>query len=265
MVNLQGIAYRSGHIDFPKSENEWAFAKIESELKTGQERRIRFSPKKAPVEIRTSEVDEGELPWIQQARDTLQSADHIYVQLQDGYLRFRQAIHELSENRRFITLSSQEEVDSFAEKNWGRIRYFFAMRRDIVKFDMLRMITCKPSDEFEEFDVELVARVDASLDDGLRITFDSSGSKTDVHIVEWRSEVKEGERGKFFPDDRRIRLLLTQSNQPFTFLQEYRSEFKNHSYTFFDEKINKKLSHVIKKRLSDQEKALAEDSEAEAT
>ncbi len=250
MIKLQGIAYHSGHIEFSREENQWAFEKIDSEMKSGQERRIRFDPAIAPVEIRASEMDEGNLPWLEQTQLTLQTADSIYLQKHRGFLRFRQAIHNVGTNQKFITLGGQEEVNNFAAEHWSKLRYFFAVRRDIVKFDMVRLITWKPSDMRETRTLELITRLDANIDEVVpRITFDCSGSKSDVEIVEWRSGVKEGEKGKFFPEERHIQMVLTQAHQPFTFLQEFREEFDNYSYTFADEQLTKKLNRVIKKKL----------------
>ena len=113
MVTLKGIAYRSGNIEFGRQENEWAFARIDSELRSGQEDRIRLNPALAPVELRTcSDQAEHQLPWLESFQRTIQSAEAIYLQKHDGYLRFRKAIHPAGNNRRYITLSGQEEVDT---------------------------------------------------------------------------------------------------------------------------------------------------------
>ena len=252
MVNLHGIAYRSGHIEFSREENEWAFAKIDSELKSGQERRIRFNPALAPVEIRPSETETEDLEWLEQTKRVLQTADSIYLQKHKGFLRFRQAIHNVNKTQKFITLGGQEEVNEFAEEHWSKLRYFFACRRDLVKFDMVRLITWKPSDQRETRTLELVARLDV-VDGETRGTFDSSGSKTDMEIVQWRSNIKDGEKGKFFPDEHHIALTFNLAHQPFTFLKEYREEFENYSYSFSDEQLLKKFNRIINKRLQQTE------------
>ena len=228
MANLHGIAYRSGHIEFSREENEWAFEKIDSEMKSGQEKRIRFNPAIAPVDIRASETESEELPWLEHITRTLQTADSIYLQKHKGFLRFRQAIHDVNKNQMFITLGGQEEVNEFAREYWNKLRYFYACRRDLVKFDMVRMISWKPTDSRETSPLELIARLDVVDDQEPRITFDSSGSKTAIEIVEWRSDVKEGEKGKFCPDEHHIVVNFNQAHQPFTFLKEYREEFENY-------------------------------------
>ena len=146
MVTLKGIAYRSGNIEFGREENEWAFARIDSELKSGQEDRIRLNPALAPVELRTcSDQEEHQLPWLESFQRTIQAAEAIYLQKHEGYLRFRRAIHPAGKNRRYITLSGQEEVDAFAREYWREIKYFFATRRDIVRCDICTLITLKPA------------------------------------------------------------------------------------------------------------------------
>jgi len=218
-------------------------------MKSGQERRIRFSPAIAPVEIRACEADVGKLPWLEQIRRALQTADSIYLQKHKGFLRFRQAIHHVNKNQMFITLGGQEEVNEFALEHWSKVRYFYACRRDLVKFDMVRLISCKPSDSRVTTSLEVIARLDVVDGAQPRITFDSSGSKTAVEIVEWRSSVKEGEKGKFFPEEQHISITFSQAQQPFTFLKEYREEFDNFCYSFADEELIKKLNRVIKKKL----------------
>ena len=250
MATLKGIAYRSGNIEFGREENEWAFARIDSEMKSGQEDRIRLNPALAPVELRTySDSDEHQLPWLEHFQRTIQSADSIYLQKHEGYLRFRKAIHPAGKDRRFITLSGQEEVDAFAREFWQKIRYFFATRRDIVHCNISRLVTWKPSDTRDTRPLELNARLEVIEGQEPFVTFDASGSNTVVEIVEWRSTVKEGERGRFFPDEHHVELMVNQVQQPFTFLEEVREEFGNFCYSFADEKLRKSFDLLVRKKL----------------
>lgn len=250
MVTLKGIAYRSGNIEFGRQENEWAFARIDSELRSGQEDRIRLNPSLAPVELRTfSNQPEHQIPWLANFQRTIQSAEAIYLQKHEGYLRFRRAIHPAGKNRRYITLSGQEEVDSFAREFWRNIRYFFATRRDIVRCDISRLITRKPALAYDTRPLEVKARLEVGTSGEPLVTFDASGGNTVVQLVEWRSTVKEGEKGKFLPEEHHIELSVNQVCQPFTFLEELREDFGNYSYSFADMKLKKSFEILVRKKL----------------
>jgi hypothetical protein len=255
MVTLKGIAYRSGNIEFGREENKWAFARIDSELRSGQEDRIRLNPALAPVELRTfSNQAEHQLPWLASFQRTIQSAESIYLQKHDGYLRFRKAIHQAGNNRRYITLSGQEEVDAFAREFWQRIRYFFATRRDIVRCDISRLITMKPTLECETRPLEVKARLEIGPTNEPVVTFDASGGNAVVQLVDWRSTVKEGEKGRFFPEEHHIELTVNQVHQPFTFLEEMREDFGNYSYSFADKTLRKSFDLLVRKKLLSLEK-----------
>ena len=256
MVTLKGIAYRSGNVEFGRQENEWAFARIDSELKSGQEDRIRLNPALAPVELRTcSNQPEHQLPWLASFQRTIQSAEAIYLQKHEGYLRFRRAIHPAGKNRRYITLSGQEEVDAFAREFWRKIRYFFATRRDIVRCDISRLITMKPAFPDETRPLEVKARLEVGSPDEPHVTFDASGGNTVVQLVEWRSTVKEGEKGRFYPEEHHIELTVNQVHQPFTFLEELREDFGNYSYSFADKSLRKSFEVLVRKKLLSLENA----------
>ena len=67
MTALKGIFYQSGNLDFPRSENEWAFARMQG-LREDQASRIVMHPTVAPIELSiSSELDASAAPWLPSA------------------------------------------------------------------------------------------------------------------------------------------------------------------------------------------------------
>ncbi len=251
-MKLIGYAFETGRIDFSREDNPWAFQRIDSDMKASQKDRIVVDPSQAPIELRSAEVNESEPVWMEHAEQLLRSADKLILQYREpGFLRFRKATHDARQNRTFITLGNQDEANLFSGEHWQNVRYLFAHRRDIVRFDVSTMITHKSGhgagdSAFRR--VELTTRMDI-CDDVPRVTFDSSGYNASPQIVEWRGSVPEGETGRYAPENSFICLNLTQVNRPFTFLHEDRSEFSNHSFTFGGDKADSLLARVIKTKL----------------
>jgi len=92
--------------------------------------------------------------------------------------------------------------------------------------------------------VEMGLRLDI-VEDRFRATFGASGYSATNEIVEWRGTVREGEIGKFAPENSFMEVDLKQVRRPFTFLHEDRVEFGNHSYTFGGEKMEKLLRRIV--------------------
>jgi hypothetical protein len=251
-MKLIGYAFQSGRIDFSREDNPWAFTRIDSEMKSNQRDRILVDPAQAPIELRSAPVNDEEPEWMLHMEQVLQSANVIVLQFRTGgFLRFRKATHDAKQNREFITLGNQEETDLFAEEHWGNVRYLFAHRRNLVRFDVTTMITHREGQgkALGTRRVELISKLDDTYDEHPVVTFDSSGQNASVEIIEWRGEVKEGEMGRYAPDKSHIDLDLTLVNRPFTFLHEDRKEFNNHSYTFMGEKMQGLLARLIKTKI----------------
>lgn len=253
-MKLIGYAFATGRIDFSREDNPWAFQRIDSDMKASQKDRIVVDPSQAAIELRSAEVNESPPTWMPNAERLLQSADKLILQYREpGFLRFRKATHDAKQNRCFVTLGNQDEANLFANENWQNIRYLFAYRRDIVRFDVATMITHKVGQGGESEGmrrIELLTRMDL-VEDEPRMTFDSSGYNATPAIIEWRGTVSEGETGRYAPENSFVSLSLTQVNRPITFLHEDRNEFQNHSFTFLGDKTNSLLSRVIKAKLKD--------------
>ena len=263
-MKLIGYAYSSGRIDFKREDNPWAFGRIDSGMKQSQKDRIRLDPAKAPLEIRSAPTNKTEPSWIADIDDVLHSADSIYLQYKAGpeVLRFRRANHDAGKNRTFVTLGNQDEFDLFASENWQRIRYLYAERRiGAYCFDIGTMFSHKSTFTDPTTRIELITRLDLSHESGQpQFTFDSSGSKASVDVIEWRRTVTEGDTGRYAPEDCHMEIVVEGVTRPFTFLHEDRIEFKNHSYTFSGEKMINQFKRVIRKRL----KYLAKVAEEQA-
>jgi len=261
-MKLIGYAFLSGRIDFTREDNPWAFARIDAGMKQSQKDRIRLDPSQAPIELRSASVNEGEEPaWMASMEEILRASDAIYLQYKEsGLLRFRQAIHDAGKNRSFITLGNQEEAEHYAEEHWQRIRYLYAERRPgAFCFDVNTMFTHKNNFTEKTNRIEIAARLDTTHDSGEpQFTFDATGSAASVDIIEWRGTVKEGEVGRFAPEDSHLEISIRNVTRPFTFLHEDRLEFHNHSYTFSGDKMHDHFRRVVKKRLKQIEKELAE-------
>ena len=93
----------------------------------------------------------------------------------------------------------------------------------------------------------------------LNVTFSATGSEAAVEIVEWRGLVKEGETGRYAPEDSHIVFSVHQVHRPFTFLHEDRREFRNHSYTFTASRTQDLLKRIVKRKLAALEKEIAEE------
>ena len=221
-------------------------------MKASQRDRIVLDPLQAPIELHSADVNEEEPTWMKSTEQLLQSANQIILQYREpGFLRFRKATHDAKQNRTFVTLGNQDEANLYAEEHWTNIRYFFALRRNIINFDISTIITHKRGQGADEKGVkriELPTRMDV-FEETPRMTFDSSGSKATPDIIEWRGTVPEGETGRYAPEGSYIQLNLTQVNRPFTFLHEDRKEFRNHSYAFGGSKMEGLLSRTIKNRM----------------
>lgn len=264
-MKLIGHAFSTGRIDFTREDNPWAFARIDSGMKQSQKDRIRLDPSQAPIELRSAPVNEGQVPvWMASMEEILRASDAIYLQYkQSGVLRFRQAIHDAGRNRTFITLGNQDEVDLYANEHWQRIRYLYAERRPgAFCFDVSTMFSHKSGFDEKTNRIELLARLDTTHEsEDPQFTFDATGSGASVDIIEWRGTVKEGEMGRYAPEDSHIEIAVRNVTRPFTFLHEDRIEFDNHSYTFGGEKMIDHFHRVIKKRLKQIEKELAEQEQ----
>ena len=270
-MKLIGYAFESGRIDFPREDNPWAFARIDSGMKQSQKDRIRMDPAQAPIELRSAPVNGDEVPdWMEYMEEVLRSSDSIYLQFKSGVLRFRRANHDAGSNRTFITLGNQDEVDLFAGENWQNIRYLYAERRiGAFCFDVNTMFTHKSNNLEKTRRIELQARLDLHHESGHpQFTFDSTGSAASVDIIEWRGSVKEGEVARYAPDGAHMEIEVRNVHRPFTFLHEDRIEFHNHSYTFAGDKMINHFQRVVKKRLKQIERELAEqdaEHDTEAT
>jgi len=264
-MKLIGYAFATGRIDFTREDNPWAFARIDEGMKQSQKDRIRLDPSQAPIELRSAPVNGDDVPnWMAPMEEILRASDSIYLQYkQSGVLRFRQAIHDAGKHRTFITLGNQDEVDLYARENWQNIRYLYAERRPgAFCFDVNTMFTHKTSSQEKTNRIELLARLDTTHESGEpQFTFDATGSAASVDIIEWRGTVKEGEIGRYAPEDSHLEIAVRTVTRPFTFLHEDRIEFDNHSYTFSGEKMLDHFHRVIKKRLKQIEKELAEQEQ----
>ena len=266
-MKLIGYAYETGRIDFKREDNPWAFERIDAGMKQSQKDRIRLDPSQAPLEIRSAPTNKEEPAWIADIDHVLLTADSIYLQYKAGVevLRFRRANHDAGKNRTFITLGNQDEFNLFAQEHWQRIRYLYAERRiGAFCFDIGTMFSHKSTFTEPTERIELVTRLDLHHPSGEpKFAFDSSGSKANVDVIEWRRTVTEGETGRYAPENSHMEVVVEGVNRPFTFLHEDRVEFKNHSYTFSGEKMIKQFERVIRKKLKELEKVAAEKESEE--
>ena len=106
--------------------------------------------------------------------------------------------------------------------------------------------------------IELPARLDFTCPSSEpNVTFNATGSDAAVEIVEWRGKVKEGETGRYTPENSYIIFSVNQVHRPFTFLHEDRKEFHNHSYTFTQSKTKDLLNRIVKRKLAALENEIA--------
>lgn len=254
-MKLIGYAFSTGRIDFTREDNPWAFSRIDSGMKQSQKDRIRVDPAQAPIELRSAPINGDVEPvWMKQMEAVLKSSDSIYLQYKSGLLRFRRANHEAGKNKTFVTLGNQDEVDLFASEHWQRIRYLYAHRRNGFCFDVATLITHKSTSDQETRRIELGTRLDMTHDSGVpQLSFDATGSGASVDIIEWRGKVREGETGRYAPEDCHLEVDVRNVIRPFSFLHEDRAEFSNHSYTFGSEKVNNQFQRLIRRRLHELE------------
>lgn len=253
MANLIGFAHQSGGIVFGRKENPWAFRRLDDELRSGQENRIKFDPSLAPVVLKPSpNSNVKEMPWLEQIQALLQSAKFVYLQRSEELLRFRQAVHQIDKDQKLVTLGSQAEVAHFVSNHWNKVCHFYAMRRDGFRFDIEKVVA-RDKDQPQEFDtLEIQARLGLYPDNQhSSITFDATGSNAHIDLISWRSTVADGELGRFAPTNGRIRLSVSNYRRPVTFAVEYHDDFKSHWYLFapatiksWIDRAQRKKSHV---------------------
>ena len=268
MIKLIGHAFVKGRIDFLRKDNPWAFQRIDAGMKESQRDRILVNPSQAYVELVSAPLNKGEEPeWMEEAEALLRSADSMYLQYKSGgVLRFRRATHELPNNREFVTLGNQDEFNFYADEHWKKVRYLYARRRPgSFLFDVNTMITHKSTMKESTERVEMIAKIDLTEETGIpQVAFDSTGYNASIDIVEWRGTVKEGDIGRYAPENSHIDFTIREVARPITFLAENRKEFNNFSYTFAGDKMRKQLSIMVKKRLAKLEKEIA-DQETQET
>lgn len=251
MNPLCGVLYQSGNIDFPRNQNEWAFSRLQS-LREEQLNRIVMNPEVAPIELtRSPEVDETETQWLDELVPVLNLCNAVNLQLRDSTLRLRKAICDIDDTHKLVVLISQEAIQEFAQEHWQRIAYFYANRHDGFCFDINTMISMKAEEAAREETMELVTRIVETGEEDLipsRVTFNATGSAAHVKVVDWRSTVNEGEKGRFKLDDTEVHLTFSQILRPLVFLYEKREEFHNHSYIFAGERLEKTLKKLLRKK-----------------
>jgi hypothetical protein len=252
-LNLIGLAFvNKARIDFTREDNPWAFSRIDEGLKESQRDRILVDPRQAPILLKSAPANNRETPaWMAEMEEILKTADTVSLQYKNGVLRFRRATHLYGGDKEFVTLGNQEEFDLYAQEYWRHIRYFYAVRRmKALCFDLNLLVSHKEPYTQKTQRIEIPARLDAHHPAGeINISFDSSGYNASREIVEWRGTVKEGEVGRYAPENSHIEFTVDQITRPFTFLHENRKEFHNHSFTFNGNNVRDQFKRLVKKRL----------------
>jgi hypothetical protein len=234
MANLIGFAHQSGTIVFGRRENPWAFRRMDDEMRTEQQNRVKFDPSLAPVVIEPSpNCDVGELPWLDDVRRLLESAQFVFLQRNEDLLRFRRAVHQIDPQKLLITLGTQTELEHFAAEHWTKLSHFYASRRDGFRFDIEKVVA-RDKDQQQPFEpLEIHGRLGAHPESGeMMVTFDATGSNAPLDVISWRSTVADGESGRFAPANARISLSISNFKQPYTFCQEYHDDFKSNWFLF---------------------------------
>lgn len=252
MANLIGFAHQSGGIVFGRKENPWAFRRLDDELRSGQENRIKFDPSLAPVVLEPSPTSNvKEMPWLDQARKLLQSAEFVYLQRSEDLLRFRQAVHPIAKDQTLITLGTQTEVQHYADEHWSKLNHLYAMRRDGFRFD-LEKVVARDKDQSQKFEIlEIQGRLGTQTGSNYcAVTFDATGSNVHVDLISWRSTVADGELGRFAPTNGKIKLLVSNFKRPFTFCVEYHDDFKSTWYLFAPATISSWIERAQRKKSS---------------
>lgn len=249
MPPLVGTVRPNGRIQFLKEHNPKVFASI-NKSKTPVHR-IKLIPSQTEFEIKDPEPNsESDFPWLPSLKLKLQTADSIFLSHKDGALRFGSAVHNLDKSRKYFTIGTVQEAQKFAKERWDNLRYFYANKHDDFRFSITTMITYKAGQGEGVDRIELPVRLDdiEGVENPLTI-FDATGSNATMEIVDWRNSVDIGSNGRFSPENKKVAIVISKINQPFTFLEEYRDEFSNYSYTFACKKINQKLDKLMAKTL----------------
>ena len=249
MLVLKGILYQSGHIDFLFEENQWAFKRLTSAMKDGQENHIVVRPDIATLELhRSPNVSEEEARWLPQLEEFLNSAELVYLQKVEDRLRFRRAKHAVKKDQQLITLASQQEVDLFAKKFWKRIGRFYAVRRDGFRFDIAKLVTMRANEDSRPERFELATRVTTL--EGMHwplATFDATGSAVDTRLISWRREFEDGVYARYLDEAVQIQLVLTQVKTPIVFLHEFRRDFDNYGFEFSEDVVRPLMDRAIRR------------------
>jgi hypothetical protein len=249
MAALVGTVRPNGRIQFLKKQNEWVFANIAKSSKPIE--RIKLNPLQQPIEIQQPEADsDTDFPWLDDFRAKLKTAEAIFLSHKNGALRFGSAIHTLDDNRKFYTIGTAQEAQKFSNERWSNIRYFFANKCDDFRFFMTSLMTFKKGKVVEGGRIELPVRVETIEGIDRPVTlFDATGSNATMEIVDWRGTVSLGSVGRFAIEDKKVQLMVTRIDEPFTFMEEYREEFKNFAYTFHCDKTKLRFDKLIAKKL----------------
>ncbi len=248
---LIGTVRPNGRIQFSEKENPWVFNTIAASKNPIE--RIKVVPTLQPIEIKSNKGDEETFPWIGEFKDLIQTADAVFLSHKDGVLRFGSAMHSLDSSRKCFMIGTMQEAQKFATERWNNLRYFFAHKHDEFRFHLTTMMTYKSGKVLGDApNIEFPIRFD-TLEDGDDILplFEATGSNSPVEIVDWRKTVESGAVGRFAVDGRRIVMSVSRLSRPFVFMEEFREEFKNHSYTFDREKFKPRLKKLVAKRLNE--------------
>ncbi|MGI9515827.1 MAG: hypothetical protein ACR2NP_02165 [Pirellulaceae bacterium] len=268
MTSLKGVLYPSGNIDFPRDLNEWAFGRMQN-LRSDQEKRIVMHPEVAPIELSRSPELQEEANWLESMQEIVNACTTVNLARRESALRLRQAVCDINDDLKLVTLATQEAIDEFANAHWKRIAYFYATRHDGFRFDLGTMISMKQGEPGREEQMELVTRIVEQPESRVpSLTFDATGSHANVNIVDWRKSVAEGDSGRFKLDDTEVHISVPQARMPMTFLYEHRREFNNHAYIFSGEKLERELRRAFRRATKAAERRAQEEEEkaaAEAT
>jgi hypothetical protein len=250
MPNLIGYAYQTGTIEFDRKDNPWAFRRLDDEMKQGQENRIRFDPKVAPVEVRPSpNVDPASLKWLEGTQQLLQTASMVYLQRTENTLRFRLAIHQISKDKSLVTIGSQAELIHYAAEHWNKIHTMYALRHIGFQFDIDRLVV-RDRDLDKSFGkVEVHCRIRPPVDGKeMRLGFDCTGTNSHADLISWRATVDEGVVGKLAMNEDRIALNVTNYQSPFSFCDEYHPDTHYRWYLFSQETVKRWYDKACKLR-----------------
>lgn len=241
MPNLIGYAFQSGTIEFDRKDNPWAFRRLDDEMRQGQENRIRFDPKVAPVEIRPSpNVPAESLAWLEPTQRLLQTATIVYLQRTEDSLRFRLAIHQLSKEKALVTIGSQAELLHYAAEHWSKIHTLYAFRHIGFQFDIDRFVV-RDRDLGQNFPrMELYCRIRPPMEGrDMRLGFDCTATNSHADLLHWRGTVDEGEIGKLAMSENRIALQIANYMSPISFCDEYHPDTRYRYYLFSQETVKR--------------------------